>query len=68
MKTPAEVVIAELGVRPLARSLGIAPSTVLKWRERTGEIPSRYFQRLISLSGGIISAEDLVYGREDDQK
>ena len=63
MKTPAEVVIEHLGVRPLARSLNIVPTTVIKWRERGGEIPSRYHKRIIELSEGEITPNDLVYGR-----
>lgn len=63
MKTPAEVVIEELGVRPLARSLGIVPSTILRWREREGRIPSQYHRQIIELSEGKLSADDMVYGR-----
>jgi hypothetical protein len=63
MKTPAEIVIETLGVRPLARSLNISPSTVLKWRDRTGKIPSKYQARIIELANGKISAADMVYGR-----
>ena len=63
MKTPAEVVIAVLGVRPLARSLGVVPATVINWRERGGTVPSKYHVRLIELSEGEITAGDLVYGR-----
>jgi hypothetical protein len=62
-QSPAEVVIEHLGVRPLARSLDISPSTILRWRERGGEIPSRYYMRIIELSENKISADDLVYGR-----
>lgn len=64
MKTPAEVVIEELGIRPLARSLGIVPTTVLRWREKEGMVPSRYHQRIIALSKGRLNAEDMVYGRD----
>jgi hypothetical protein len=60
---PAEVVTQELGVRPLARQLGIAPSTVGKWKERTGGIPSVYHKRIIELAEGRITADDLVFGR-----
>jgi hypothetical protein len=63
MQTPAEVVTEVLGVRPLARSLGIVPSAVLRWRERGGEIPSRYHKQIIELSDGKITPNDLVYGR-----
>lgn len=62
--TPAEVVISELGVRPLARGLKIkAPSTVVRWRERGGNVPSKYHKDIIILAGGRISPKDLVYGR-----
>ena len=63
MQTPAEVVIEVMGVRPLARSLGVVPATVINWRERGGNVPSKYHVRLIELSEGEITAGDLVYGR-----
>ena len=63
MKTPAETVIGELGVRGLARDLEIAPSTVVRWRDRGGKVPSKYHIRIIDLSKGKISTNDLVYGR-----
>lgn len=66
MQTPAEVVIKELGIRPLARSLSISPSTVLRWRERSGLIPSHYHRAIINLAQGRIGADDLVYGRNRD--
>lgn len=63
MRTPAQVVIDELGVRPLARKLNISPSTILRWRERgKGFIPSTYHREIIRVSEGRITAEDLVYG------
>jgi hypothetical protein len=61
--SPAEVVIKNLGVRPLARTLNISPSTILRWRERNGNIPSRYHKRIIELSKGKITPNDLVFGR-----
>lgn len=63
MVTPAEAVINELGVRGLARSLEIAPSTVIRWRDRGGKVPSKYHIRIIDLSLGKITTNDLVYGR-----
>jgi hypothetical protein len=66
MKTPAEVVIEYLGVRPLARNLSIAPSTILKWRERGGNIPSRYHQKIIELSKHHLNADNLVWGDKND--
>jgi hypothetical protein len=65
MTTPAEIVINRLGVRPLARSLGISPSAIIKWRERGGEIPSTYYKRIIELSEGNITPDDLVFVRYD---
>ena len=61
--TPADVVTSVLGVRPLARMLEIAPSTVGKWKERGGDIPSRYHKQIIELGNGQITANDLVFGR-----
>lgn len=63
VKTPAETVIEELGVRGLARSLEIAPSTIIRWRDRGGNVPSKYHVRIIDLAAGKISTDDLVYGR-----
>ena len=63
MQTPAEVVISILGVRPLARSLGIVPSAIIKWRERGGIIPSPYHRKIIELVEGQITPDDLVLGR-----
>lgn len=64
--TPAEVVIKELGIRKLARDLGLkSPSAVSHWRNRGGGlVPSRYHPRIIELADGRISAEDLIYGRD----
>ena len=61
--TPAEVVTKVLGVRPLARMLNVSPSTVGKWKEREGGIPSQYHKKIIELSEGEITADDLVFGR-----
>jgi hypothetical protein len=63
VKTPADTVIDVLGVRPLARSLEIAPSTISRWREGGGNVPSKYHIRIIDLAKGDISTDDLVYGR-----
>jgi hypothetical protein len=59
---PAETVIQEMGIRPLAKELDIAPSTVIRWRER-GKVPSKYHVQIIDLSMGKIKPADLVYGR-----
>jgi len=62
-KSPIEVAISELGVRPLARALGVARSTVSRWR-RDGWIPSQHHQRVIEAGEGKITPHDLVHGRE----
>ena len=64
--TPAEVVIKHLGVRPLARELGLHPSAVSHW-QRSGTVPAKYHQQIIELSDGKVDPIDLVYGREDDE-
>lgn len=61
-KTPAQVVIAELGVRPLARQLDVSPSTVCKWLHRG--IPSKWHASLLRLGKGSLTADDLVRGRK----
>ena len=61
--TPAEVVIEELGVRPLARKLGVTPGCVVRWRTRGGKVPDTYKARIVELSGGRITFEELVSGR-----
>jgi len=61
-RTPAEVVINHLGVRPLARSLGIAPSAVMQWK-KSGKVPSKYHIKIIELSDGIVDPIALIYGR-----
>jgi len=61
--TPADVVLAELGVRGLARQLGIDPSTVIRWRQGKGNIPSRYHRQIIELADGKVSTKELVFGR-----
>ncbi len=64
-QTPAELVIEQFGIRPLARMLGIEPSTVLRWRElKGGFVPSQHHVKLIQMSGDEITAEDLVFGRD----
>jgi hypothetical protein len=72
--SPAELIIKEFrGVRPLARKLGINPSTVCRWSKPNaeggtgGNIPQRYFVPLLEIAkheGRAISLNDLVFGRQ----
>jgi hypothetical protein len=64
--TPAEVVINELGVRPLARKLGVTPGCIIKWRSRGGSVPDDQKIRIMEIAkeeGKVITTDDLVYGR-----
>lgn len=61
--TPAKLVTNLLGVRPLARKLKTAPSTIIRWRYGDGLVPSKYQRQIINISEGRISAEDIVFGR-----
>jgi predicted lysophospholipase L1 biosynthesis ABC-type transport system permease subunit len=65
--TPAEVVIAEFGIRPLARELNIDPTTIVRWRgSARGLVPSTYHTALLALADRErvpLTAEDLVNGR-----
>lgn len=64
--TPAEVVIADFGIRPLARDLDIDPTTVVRWRKRTGGlVPSDYHIDLLKLAkkrGKPLSETELIRG------
>ena len=65
--TPAEVVTSELGVRPLARKLGVTPGCVVKWNTRGGNVPDEYKIRIIEIAkeeGKTITADDLIFGRK----
>jgi len=62
-QSPAEVVINELGIRPLARALGLAPSTPIQWRKRHGGIPHQHHRKILELGEGRITTDDLVLGR-----
>ena len=62
--TPAEVVIHHLGVRPLARQLGVHPGCITRWRTRGGNVPHEWQKKIIELAKGKITADDLVFGRE----
>jgi len=65
-QTPAEVVIDLLGIRPLARELGIDPTTVVRWRQRDGLVPSAWHKPLLTLApklGVTLTETDLIHGR-----
>lgn len=62
---PAQVVTQELGVRPLARLLGLDPKAIMRWKDR-GLVPADYHKQVIIVAesqGVTISPEDLVHGR-----
>lgn len=61
--SPAEVVIEELGVRPLARELGVTPGCIVRWRTRGGNVPHQYHVRICEIGKGCITPNDLVHGR-----
>ena len=63
MQTPVKLVTAKFGIRPLARILDIEPSTILRWRE-SGIVPAQHHVKLIELSEGELTADDLVFGRD----
>jgi len=62
-ETPADMIISHFGIRPLARLMDLSPSSILRWRD-TGMIPAKHQKKIIELSGGKFTANDLVYGRE----
>jgi hypothetical protein len=64
--TPAETVIKDFGVRPLAKELGVDPTTIIRWRSHDGLVPSAYHLPLIALAKRMkkpLVAEELVMGR-----
>jgi hypothetical protein len=64
--TPAETVIADFGIRPLARKLVVDPTTVIRWRDNDGLVPSVYHRKLLALARRAkkaLTADELVYGR-----
>lgn len=69
--SPARVVMTLLGIRPLARELGINPYTVQRWDKppplgRGGRVPSEYHVPLLELarrSRVKLTPNDLVLGR-----
>lgn len=48
--TPAEFVIELFGIRPLARELNVDPTTIVRWRQHGGLIPSNYHKPLLELA------------------
>lgn len=62
--SPAAHVIGLLGVRPLAKALGLDPAAVIRWRERSsGRIPSRHLSGILALArkrGVALTAEELI--------
>lgn len=65
--TPAETVIKDFGVRPLARELKVDPTTIIRWRNHDGGlVPSDYHLRLLQLAkrkNKPLCATELVMGR-----
>lgn len=62
---PAQVVTQELGVRPLARLLGLDPKAIMRWKDR-GLVPADYHRQVIIVAesqGVTITPTDLVHGR-----
>lgn len=64
--TPAEVVIHEFGIRPLARDIEVDPTTIVRWRNSDGGlVPSNYHVPLIELARRQqkkLTAEELIFG------
>lgn len=48
-KSPAAAVIERLGVRPLARELGLTPGAVSKW-QRKGLVPAKYHIAILAIA------------------
>lgn len=65
--TPAEVVIREFGIRPLARDIGVDPTTIVRWRNSDdGLVPAQYHVTLLDLAKRQqkrLAPEELIYGR-----
>lgn len=59
--TPVQVVKRELGVRPLARHLGITARTICRWGD---DVPSHHQSAILALAGGRITADEIINGRE----
>lgn len=72
---PGEVVVSLLGASSIAKALGVAKNTPLRWRFPVaaggtgGVIPARYHRRLMELAASRsvkLTATDLVLGRAQD--
>lgn len=71
--SPAATVIRAFGgVRPLARVLGKAPSSICRWQRprkrggREGTVPASDQRRLLEVAAALgvkLTADDLVHGR-----
>lgn len=57
--TVAEIIDALGGVTAISDKLKLPPTTVGNWRSRKS-IPARYHHSLVAMSGGKITADDLV--------
>lgn len=66
MNTPAQLVIERFGgIRRLARSVGLAPSTVCRWQMGAGQIPRKRWEQVLKAadSSGIeLSLNEVVFG------
>lgn len=49
MRKPATVVTELLGVRALARHLGLTPGAVSKWKN-TGLVPSKHHEKILDFA------------------
>ncbi len=64
--SPADAVLADFGIRPLARILEVDPTTVIRWRNGDGLIPSQYHRRLLEIAKELnvkLTTDDLIHGR-----
>lgn len=66
--SPTEVVVEVFGgIRGAARAVGIAPSTVLRWGERSaGRIPHEYMRTFLEAAARKrrrLTLEEVVWGR-----
>lgn len=63
-KTPADVVLDLLGVRPLARALDLTPGALCHWRKK-GLVPSDHHAKILAFAKQQrkrLTADMLVYG------